>query len=167
MIHTPSTSRDPVCGMDIEIARSLHSMAYRGLIFHFCSPQCLECFKDNPGLYTGSQRITEIQPIPKKRKLRLAAGDDADIEIACQRVREMMGVSSVDVEKSCLVVKYDLRQATLSQIEAVATDAGVRFKDGFPGFLRGMWKFAERNELDNAAHPSTGACCNRPPAQWR
>lgn len=32
---------------------------------------------------------------------------------------------------------------------------------------RRLWKFLEPSELESAAHPSTGAFCNRPPARLR
>jgi len=168
MIKVVTTSRDPVCGMAIEVARSSLFVTYRGMVYHFCSAQCLERFNDIPALYTGSQRIADIQPIPKRRKLRLVDGSESNIQRACLRVGEMMGISKVIPAKGCLLVEYDLRQTILSQIEAVATAAeGVRFKGGFHGFRRRLWKLVEANELENTAHPGSGACCNRPPAKLR
>ena len=45
-----STSRDPVCGMDITVADSHYSTTHRSLVFHFCSEQCRERFTQNPAL---------------------------------------------------------------------------------------------------------------------
>jgi len=167
MIKDMTTSRDPVCGMAIEFARSSRFITYRGMLYHFCSAHCLERFNDIPALYTGSQRIADILPIPKRRKLRLANGNESDIQRAAQRVGEMIGVTSVITEKTHLLVEYDLRKTILSQIEAVATAEGVRFKDGLHGFSRRLWKLVEANELETAALPGPGACCNRPPARLR
>jgi YHS domain-containing protein len=167
MTKTVPTSRDPVCGMSIEVARSVRFATYRGVRYHFCSAQCLERFNDIPALYTGSQRIADIRPIPKRRKLRLANGNASDIQRAGRRVGEMIGVTSVITENNHLLVEYDLRKAILSQIEAVATAEGLRFKDGLHGFRRRLWKLTEANELENAAHPGNGACCNRPPVKIR
>ncbi len=163
MNQTLSSSRDPVCGMQVDIAGAEHSATYRDVVFHFCSSQCRERFDDNPALY-ALQRIADIRPMPKRHALRLAAGTAADVARACQRVGEMMGISAVRAEQERLIVDYDLRQVALSQIEAVAAAEGLRFKDGLHGFRRGLWKFTEANELANAAHPGTGACCSRPPA---
>lgn len=167
MTKAMTTSRDPVCGMAIEVARSSRFITYRGMLYHFCSAHCLERFNDIPALYTGSQRIADILPIPKRRKLRLANGNESDIQRAGRRVGEMIGVISVITGKNQLLVEYDLRKTILSQIEAVATAESLRFKDGFHGFRRRLWKLAEANELENAAHPGPGACCNRPPVRLR
>lgn len=165
-----STRRDPVCGMDIEVARSAHSTTYRGLIFHFCSAQCLERFTETPTLYTNGQRTADIKPMPKKHTLRIAAGTATDVNLACQQIRQMMGIASVSATSAtddALIVEYDLRQVSLSQIEAAATAQGLRFKGGLHGFRRGFWKFTEANEAQNAAHLGSAACCSRPPSKIR
>lgn len=167
MTKAVATSRDPVCGTVIEVARSSRFITYRGMRYHFCSAQCLERFNDIPALYTGSQRIADIRPIPKRRKLRLVNGNESDIQRAAQCVGEMIGVISVITGKNLLLVEYDLRKTILSQIEAVATAEGLRFKDGFHGFRRRLWKLTEASELENAALPGPRACCNRPPTRLR
>lgn len=167
MTKAMTTSRDPVCGMNVEIAHSTLFSTHRGIVYHFCSAQCLERFNDIPALYTGPQRIADIRPIPKQRKLRLAEGHESDIRRACQRVGEMMGVAKVTAQNGCLLVEYDLRQTILSQIEAVGTAEGLKFKEGLHGLRRRLWKYLEAGELENAAHPGTGACCNRPPVRLR
>lgn len=167
MTKAVTTSRDPVCGMAIEVARSARFATYRGVRYHFCSAQCLERFNAIPALYTGSQRIADIRPIQKRRKLRLENGNASDIERACRRVGEMIGITSVITENDHLLVKYDLRKTILSQIEAVATAEGLRFKEGLHGFRRRLWKLIEANELENAALAAPAVCCNRPPAKLR
>lgn len=72
MTKAATTSRDRICGMVIEVARSARFATYRGVRYHFCSAQCLERFNDIPACYTGFQRIADIRPIPKRRKLRPA-----------------------------------------------------------------------------------------------
>lgn len=162
-----ATSRDPVCGMAIEVARSSRFITYFGMRYHFCSAQCLERFNDIPALYTGSQRISDIRSIPKRRKLRLANGNESDIQRAGWRVGEMIGVASVITKKTHLLVEYDLRKTILSQIEVVVTAEGLHFKEGLHGIKRRLWKLMEANELDNAALPGPGACCNRTPVRFR
>jgi len=166
MTKPMATSHDPVCGMDVDVAHSVHSSTYRGLVFYFCSSQCLERFQATPELYTTGQRTADIEPMLKRRKLRFVGGS-AVIQQVCQQVGEMMGVSSVSTEKDRLIVEYDLRQATLTQIEAVAAAEGVVFKGGLHGFRRSLWKFKESNEVSNAALAGTGACCNHPPARTK
>lgn len=167
MARAVTTSRDPVCGRAIEVAGSTCFTTYRGSVYHFCSAHCLERFIDIPALYIGSQRIADIRPIPKRRTLRLADGNESDLQRAGQRVREMIGVSSVATSKNHLLVEYDLRKTILSQIEAAVAAEGLQFKDGFHGFRRSLWKLLEANELENAASPSPAACCNRPPTRLR
>ena len=99
MTKAVTTSRDPVCGMAIEVARSSRFITYRGMRYHFCSAHCLERFNDIPALYTGSQRIADILPIPKRRKLRLANSNESDIQCAAQCVSEMIGVTSVTTKR--------------------------------------------------------------------
>jgi len=167
MTKAMATRRDPVCGMDVEVDQSTLLSTYRGIVYHFCSAQCLERFNDIPALYTGPQRIADIRPIPKRRKLRLVEGSASDIRRACRRVGEMMGMAKVTAENGCLQVEYDLRQTVLSQIEAVAAAEGLKFKEGLHGFRRRLWKYLEASELENVARPSAGACCNRPPVRLR
>lgn len=112
MTKAVATSRDPVCGTVIEVARSSRFITYRGMLYHFCSAHCHERFSDIPALYTGSQRIADILPIPKRRKLRLANGNESDIQRAAQHVGEMIGVTSVATEKTHLLVEYDLRKTS-------------------------------------------------------
>lgn len=162
-----TTARDPVCGKQVELAQPACSLVYRGVTYHFCSAHCQERFVDIPALYTGPQKLADIRPIPKRRKLRLADGNQTNQPRLCQRLQEMIGVLSVVYEKDVLIIEYDLRLTILSQIEAVAEASGLHFKEGLHGLRRRLWKSSEANELENAAHPGTGACCNRPPVKLR
>lgn len=167
MTRVADTSRDPVCGMDVRITGSTLFTTHQGLVYHFCSAQCMERFNEMPALYTGGQHIADIRPIEKRRRLYFSDANDVGIENACRDVGEMMGVSSVIAQKSGLLVEYDLRQASLTQIETVVAAAGLRLKGGLHSIRRSLWKFTEANELENAAHPSSGACCNHPPTKIR
>ena len=167
MTRVAETSRDPVCGMDVRVAGSTLFSTHQGLVYHFCSAQCMERFNELPTLYIGGQRVADIRPIEKRRRLRFSDANDAEIENVCQRIGKMMGVFSVVAQKDSLLVEYDLRQASLSQIEAVTAAAGVKIKGGLHGVRRSLWKLTEANELESASHSSTGACCNRPPAKIR
>ena len=44
-------TRDPVCGMDIEISRAFHSVDYGPKTYYFCSNGCKAKFDANPSQY--------------------------------------------------------------------------------------------------------------------
>lgn len=46
------TARDPVCGMEVNIAEASTSV-HRGFVQYFCSQQCREKFEASPALYAG------------------------------------------------------------------------------------------------------------------
>jgi YHS domain-containing protein len=39
---------DPVCGMQVDPAKSAGSFEYKGTTYHFCGIRCLEKFKNDP-----------------------------------------------------------------------------------------------------------------------
>lgn len=167
MTRKPSTSRDPVCGMDVRIDSSNYSSKWRGLEFHFCSAQCQERFIATPELYTALGGVRNRMPIVKRRRLYFVAPPQEVLRAACGRLLGMMGVATAIPGPDDLTVEYDLRQATLTQVEAVVAGAGLILRGGLHRWRRSVWKFVEGNEIANEAHPSSGACCNRPPARLR
>jgi YHS domain-containing protein len=48
-------TKDPVCGMDVEIARAAASSDYEGKTFYFCSLQCKEDFERQPDAYMNDR----------------------------------------------------------------------------------------------------------------
>ena len=50
----PGTVRDPVCGMNVDPARSAGSHAHDGTTYFFCSKGCLERFRADPDRYLKS-----------------------------------------------------------------------------------------------------------------
>jgi P-type Cu+ transporter len=50
----PATARDPVCGMDVDPANAAGSIEHGGQTYFFCSPGCLEAFREDPGRYLAS-----------------------------------------------------------------------------------------------------------------
>lgn len=161
------TSRDPVCGMDVVVAESTQSTTWHGLVYHFCCEQCRERFVATPTLYTGPIRSKDIVAIPKRRKLRFVSPDDETLRTACGNLLRMMGVSAAVPASDGVTVDYDLRLATLSQIEAVAAGSGLVLRSGWHRWQRALWKFGEDNEIENAAQAGTAPCCNRPPVRLR
>lgn len=158
-----SSSRDPVCGMNVLVADARFSTVHHTLTFHFCSAQCRERFLEIPALYTGAQRTADIGPLSKRRNLRIATGSPDALDEACRRIQTLMGVTFVCAKGGGLRVDYDLRQVSLHQIEAEAQGAGLVFKGGLHALRRSLWRFFEHNELENAAHVGARACCSRPP----
>lgn len=161
------TSRDPVCGLDVIVAESTHSTTWHGFVYHFCSEQCQERFVTAPAFYTAPIRTKDIVAIPKRRKLRFVSPGEEALRAACGKLLRMMGVSAAVPGADCITVYYDLRQATFAQIEAVVAGSGLVLRSGLHRWRRSLWKFEEGNEIDNVAHPSNGACCNRPPVRLR
>ncbi len=167
MKATIQTSRDPVCEMDVVVAESSHSTTWQAISYHFCSEQCLERFLATPALYTGPTRTKEIVVIPKTRKLRFVSPENELLSAACGKLLRMMGVATAVAGNNCITVDYDLRQATLAQIEEVVAGSGLVLRSGLHRWQRAFWKFEERNEIDNVADSGVSACCNRPPARLR
>lgn len=167
MTRKPETSRDPVCGMVVGVAESSYSTTWQGIEFHFCSAQCQERFIATPSLYTSPGGVKNAVPIIKRRKLRFVAPTREALRAACGMLLSMMGVATAVPGSDDLTVEYDLRQATFAQVEAVVAGAGLILRGGLHRWRRSLWKFIEGNEIENEAHPTSGACCNRPPARLR
>lgn len=167
MTRRSETSRDPVCGMMVNVAASPYSTMWHGLKFHFCSAQCQERFIATPALYKTPAGVRNIVPIVKRRRLHFVAPTQEALRAACGRLRGMMGVATASPGSDNLTVEYDLRQATFAQVEAVVAGAGLISRGGLHRWRRSLWKFIEGNEIENEVHPASGACCNRPPAQLR
>lgn len=51
--ETSNTVKDPVCGMDVDPAKSPHHFQLGDAEYHFCSAGCLGKFKGNPADYTN------------------------------------------------------------------------------------------------------------------
>ena len=54
--ETGLLAKDPVCGMDVEIARAAASTDLEGRTFYFCSLQCKQDFDRQPERYAGEER---------------------------------------------------------------------------------------------------------------
>ncbi len=44
-------ARDPVCGMEVDPAKTPYKFVYRGVIYYFCSRHCKKEFEKNPEHY--------------------------------------------------------------------------------------------------------------------
>jgi YHS domain-containing protein len=151
----------PVCGMHIQAAD--FTMEYHKLFYHFCSAQCRETFQSRPGLYIGKQ-AQKIGEIIKHRRLHLAQPMDRQAtDKLTQLLKGLMGVKEVHVQDRVLMVRYDLLQLNLAQLEAILAKSDITLARGWWQRLRRVWiNNSEQNELDNLAAPAA-ACCSRPP----
>src|SRR5262245_32184347 len=52
-------TRDPVCGMRVDEKSAADKFAYDGTTYFFCSPHCLEKFKQEPAKYRTHTRPAE------------------------------------------------------------------------------------------------------------
>jgi YHS domain-containing protein len=47
-------TRDPVCGMAVDLEKSSATSTYRGKIYRFCSRSCRDKFEQAPDKYVGA-----------------------------------------------------------------------------------------------------------------
>jgi Cu+-exporting ATPase len=52
-MQSTTVVKDPVCGMDIELATAARQTEHDGQTYHFCSSMCKEKFDQNPAQYLG------------------------------------------------------------------------------------------------------------------
>jgi Cu+-exporting ATPase len=48
-------AKDPVCGMDVNVATAAGKSEYKGKTYYFCSPGCKITFDKDPEKYLGSE----------------------------------------------------------------------------------------------------------------
>jgi hypothetical protein len=89
------------------------------------------------------------------------------LRTAASEMMRMTGVTSVVTGPDHMVVEYDLFLIVFEQIEAAVSRSGLVLRGGLYRWRRALWRFTEANEIENAAHPLNGACCNRPPTRLR
>jgi Cu+-exporting ATPase len=50
-----TTVKDPVCGMDIDVATAAGKSEHNGQTYYFCSLGCKKSFDENPEKYLGKE----------------------------------------------------------------------------------------------------------------
>jgi Cu+-exporting ATPase len=50
-----TTVKDPVCGMDIDVATAAGKSEHNGQTYYFCSLGCKKSFDENPEKYIGKE----------------------------------------------------------------------------------------------------------------
>jgi Cu+-exporting ATPase len=61
-IVAPKTVKDPVCGMNVDPAKSAGSHEFEGTTYHFCSTHCLHKFRADAAKYLAPQAAPEAMP---------------------------------------------------------------------------------------------------------
>lgn len=149
----------------MDAAGSNLTAAHVGIVYHFCSQQCVENFDAHPRLYVGKgAQKAEGKTVIKRRTFTLerpVPQPDADALKAALLC--MMGVKEVGISGNRVSVSYDLLEATAVQIERAIEKAGASPGKGWVARLRRGWaQYTEETELGNLS-AEDAACCNRPP----
>lgn len=50
--------KDPVCGMNVDESTAAAKLDYKGTVYYFCAPGCLQAFVREPKRYLSTQEIT-------------------------------------------------------------------------------------------------------------
>ena len=58
MIATTTTVKDPVCGMNIELATAAGRSEHNGETYYFCGSMCKKKFDLDPVQYMGKAGVT-------------------------------------------------------------------------------------------------------------
>jgi Cu+-exporting ATPase len=56
-MQSTTVVKDPVCGMDIELATAARQTEHDGQTYHFCSSMCKEKFDHNPAQYLEARLL--------------------------------------------------------------------------------------------------------------
>ena len=56
IMNTATAVKDPVCGMDVEMATAAGQTEHKGRTYYFCGSKCKEKFDLNPEQYLASLR---------------------------------------------------------------------------------------------------------------
>lgn len=155
----------PVCQMT-EVKQNLWR-SYRGLQFWFCSQQCLDRFIAHPGLYVGSPKTG----LPEKKRGKVEhkshrivfskSLSDNEVEKLIADLSKMMGIKSLSVSTTELLVMYDLMEVSLEDIENQISLSLGGFDSPMIDRVKRSWiHYTEECELENLAHPSTTRGCH-------
>lgn len=146
-------TKDVVCGMQVNSGDN--QVEYLGVLYSFCSEQCKERFQANPHLYVGlpGQKAPKQHGVSliKRRRLRLAKPLATDESMSVRdTLQSMMGVQGVLAEGDCVVITYDMLQATAEQIEEKLAEIGIQLGKGWAERLRRAFvHYEEETEAGN------------------
>jgi len=58
VVATRTTTTDPVCGMEVELATALHTAEHDGTTYAFCCPHCKASFERDPARYLAPAEVS-------------------------------------------------------------------------------------------------------------
>lgn len=102
------------------------------------------------------------------RTIPLAPVDTGRLQEAMTRLRAIEPVIDVQVDqRGRLHVLYDASSISMQDIEAILEKSGIVRAENFWWKLKSGWyRFVDENAKSNASS-GEGACCNRPPSEYR
>lgn len=144
---TVTTSKDPVCGMEIDPETATNHSQFEGGVFHFCSASCKAKFDAEPSRYAKSlhssghsRGLTQSEATDGSHHTRTTADGEAercDLPItgmscaACaRRVEKSLGDTpgvrkvSVNFATSRATVEYDPKRTQIRDLVSRVRDAG-------------------------------------------
>src|SRR5664279_3853395 len=110
----PGLAKDPVCGMDVDPARTRYSTVHQGKSYLFCSASCLEKFRREPGKYLsggGHEAMESGAPRPPAVPVAPAV---AAVEYTCPMHPEIVRPGP----GSCPICGMALEPRTISLADA-------------------------------------------------
>ncbi|MGZ5429027.1 MAG: heavy metal translocating P-type ATPase, partial [Thermoanaerobaculia bacterium] len=110
----PGTVKDLVCGMNVDPARTKHSIVHGGKCYFFCSAGCLEKFRREPGKYLAAEPGGGHEPMESAAPSAPAASADKGALYTCPMHPEIVRPSP----GSCPICGMALEPRTISLEDA-------------------------------------------------
>ena len=76
-------AKDPVCGMQVQVAHAPATASYDGTAYYFCSDHCQHRFTSDPARYAAPALASEAQHAHHAHKTVTAEGDDPAVDPVC------------------------------------------------------------------------------------
>lgn len=80
--HGAPTTKDPVCGMDVDPETTAHHATHEDERYHFCSAGCKDKFTKDPASYVDNKTPSESGAVPSNTVKDPVCGMDVDPETA-------------------------------------------------------------------------------------
>ena len=116
-----STERDPVCGMQVQLASANHFRRFEGESYYFCSARCHERFDAEPEMYLSGRAAPESMPAGTQYTCPMHPEIITDAPADCPKcgmALEPMGVPTADQGPNPELVDFT-RRFWISSICAV------------------------------------------------
>ena len=149
-VRKSSQVKDPVC--DMYVRADQHSLNFHGIHLAFCSTQCRDRFKQNPGLYIGrpGTRAPRQEGMEIVKRRCFTASGEIDAGKIRAALSEMMGIKDISITARRIRITYDLLQVSARQLEDKLTDIGVHLSASLLTRIKRAWvHFYEDNILQS------------------